>query len=31
VVLEPIMRDPKTHGNAAITKKMSLNILKSCS
>jgi hypothetical protein len=31
VVLEPIMKDPKTHGNAAINKQMSLNILKLCS
>lgn len=31
VVLEPIMKDPKTHGNAAINKKMSLNILRLCS
>lgn len=31
VVLEPIMKDPKTHGNAAINKKTSLNILELCS
>jgi hypothetical protein len=31
VVTEPTMKDPKTYGNVAINKKMSLNILRSCS